>query len=236
MDLNHRPQHYEFRIKREDVMAVEREQAIQLLREHNALLVHFASITKMSNTRPKEPEPYPDRLLRILESNLDRNQKICTSTVMPGDKFPTSKSLDTNATGCIGVILVPNSDISFCCADPADCGSEVKNDVRQCKKCVSSPHECTFGELENAIINRPTNEYNEWIISDYETLGLFMMPDFCVPLPDSDADEKYRFTDLIELNEDFGGYDIYSFHNGEIIIMEGKGPESSVVSHDQIYN
>jgi hypothetical protein len=102
---------------------------------------------------------YPDDLEYALTHTMDT--RLACSTVKPYDLFGEGPS--KNATGSVGIILAPRSTASILGVWPTDAGSS--------RARIDRP--VTLQECENIITNR--GGYNEWGVTDYEVIGLFVI-------------------------------------------------------------
>ncbi|PZR93524.1 MAG: hypothetical protein DI537_10420 [Stutzerimonas stutzeri] len=184
-----------------------------VLREFGALLGHFASYPPMDSLDDASPA-YPDNLIRVLRRECPGG--VCCSTFTAADQIVPGR----NVSGDIGVILRPGSDRSVLAASPHDIGSRVVNGVRQ------FPQRPVFRtDLERSIIGRAEDGVNEWIVDDYEPLGIITLGGgwaYGAPVPQSPA----------MLAETFG-VPIYRFDGGRLVRLDGD--EWTPVEHSHLY-
>ncbi len=155
---------------------------IALLISYNSFIVHCASVTKGIG------EDYT--YLTTLENAIKTKPPLPCSTISVGDTLdilgPT-----TNYMGTIGIILVPNSDNSISFASRGDGGQTPEDRNREAKLKVST----TLQAVEDVIVNREYNGYNELSVYDYNIIGIFFdrMPVQFAPIKCGD---KHIFYDL----------------------------------------
>ncbi|MCG5248221.1 hypothetical protein [Methylorubrum extorquens] len=130
-------------------------QFYMMLRTYNALIVHFSGMPRGSGATAYYPND-----LEYAVANTTATRLAC-STVKPYDVFGPSQS--SNATGSVGIILAPRTNASILDVWPTDAGSSRSRIVRY----------VTLQECEDTITQRVG--YNEWAVTDYEVLGLFVM-------------------------------------------------------------
>ena len=143
------------------------EEVYGLLREKNALIVHFSGAPKgFGKYRPDNL--FPKDLLHAIAVH-DIGGQSC-SVVMPGDNFSGE---GRNAVGCIGLVLALKSPNSLEDASFEDLGSvEDQNGLRR----TSFKEYISFQDLRNSIEYRPSNSYNEWVINYYDDQRQFKFP------------------------------------------------------------
>ena len=141
-----------------------------LLRQKSALIVHFSGAPPGSGS-PYD-DVYPVDLKKVITGRCQGG--LSCSTVMPNDNFSDLKT--ANATGCVGVILGLKSKNSVKDVHAADCGTYVVNDVR----IVPNHRDLSIADLEQTIDARPFGNYNEWVINDYQVLGVFAAAPFFI--------------------------------------------------------
>lgn len=209
-----------------------------LLQRHNMLIVHFSGAPKGSGTtRPNHL--YPNDLNYVLNGHA--NSGLSCSTVSPGDTF---SGFERNATGCIGTILGLKSPQSLIDAIKFDCGSmQDSNGFRV----TQNPKDLSIIDLEETITGRGQGSYNEWVISNFEVLGIFA----AMPLEVSYmADETTRpelseffkisgpVADIKNISfqqvlDDFPSYPIFTFNGSKIYRVTNEGRIN--VNHREIY-
>ena len=195
-----------------------------LLRQHTALIVHFSGTPKGSGS--EYDYHYPEDLKKVTAGHCQGG--LSCSTVMPNDNFSDLKI--ANATGCVGVILGLNSKNSVIDVNAADCGTYVVNDVR----IVPNYRDLSIVDLEQTIDDRPSGNYNEWVINDYQVLGIFAAAPFFISvlrkpiylpeMPDylraSEPQLGIVQTCPIAISAEFAELRIFSFVGGQLVNFE----------------
>lgn len=136
-----------------------------VLRAHGALLAHFSSYPPMDSLHGQSPR-FPHDLIRVLNRQCPGG--VCCSTLSASDKVGT----DGNASGYIGALLRPASDQSIIVAAPHDIGSRVENGRRVFLLPLGP---VVRADLENSITLRAENDWNEWVIDQYEPIGVIIV-------------------------------------------------------------
>src|SRR6185295_14284490 len=90
--------------------------------------------------------------------------------VRPGDNF---HGINRNATGCIGVIVRPRSPDSIVDVGHSDVGSGEDEDGN---RDASGARDISIEELRSTLDRRVY--YNEWVVKDYEVLGILAVEPF----------------------------------------------------------
>lgn len=205
-------------------------QVMDLLCHHNKLLVHFSGAPRGCG-KPRRDNLFPNDLQHILNDQAQGG--VSCSTVGPGDSFEIPHS---NATGCVGLILKPREAHSILNAKPDDIGSsETKGGSR-------GPIETTLTitDLEKSIEQRETSCYNEWIVADYDVVGVFAAPPFLVTqstnlkvpedMPDylrvDGAHEALAEISVEEIRRRFSNRQVYGVYNGCFIHYTSTGPKA----------
>lgn len=209
----------------------------RVLAAHSALIVHFSGTPKGSGSNFEYLFPYD-----LEEVIAGRSQTgISCSTVMPGDEFRDLSS--PNATGCIGVILIPLAPGSVLDAHPTDCGSYMEDGVRK----VPHARDMTTSDFEATISGRVNGDYNEWVIANYKVIGLFAAEPYRVSAPvkidyPDDMPDYLRTDDttlgfecksLEEIETLFPELPIYAFSGGGVVQRAGSAWVS--VTHGTLY-
>jgi hypothetical protein len=208
-----------------------------ILKQHNALIVHFSTLGK-SGVPGNGNHPYPADLKHVIEN--PTRQCVACSTVNPNDTFDGDEA---NATGCIGVVLGLTHDESVKAARPSDMGSILRGDgVRDVEAKVIH-----ISEIERSIAERNENNYNEWSVESYYVIGILAVdpllatilgiPNYPPDVPDYLRDHRpqymqQRFT-LREVHDEFSGKRIFTFKDGRI--CEFRDNEILEVRHGDIY-
>jgi len=174
----------------------------EVLRAHGAFLVHFSSFPPMGSL-DIEARPYPSDLIAV--GNRECPGGICCSTIMPRDNFAGGG----NASGYIGLLLRPVSDRSIIAASHEDIGSNVVNGVREYRKPLDP---VLKSDLESSITERAENAWNEWIVDDYEPVGVITVgPGAAYGAVDQTPEQ---------LRETFG-FPVYRFDDGRLFRLHG---------------
>ena len=139
------------------------------LSENTALIVHFSGTPPMPSTW-HEPRTYPEDLRNVIRGGAMGG--LCCSVVRPGDDFETG---GRNACGYVGVIVGLQCKHALVAVDPEDCGSYCnERGFRE----VAKPTDITVQGLQKTLTDR--NSWNEWVVRDYEVLGIFFVKPYLV--------------------------------------------------------
>jgi hypothetical protein len=208
-----------------------------ILRQHNALIVHFSTLGK-SGAPGNGNYPYPADLQHVLE-NLTQ-QCVSCSTVKPTDRFDGDGA---NSTGCIGVVLGLTHDRSVIAASSCDMGSILRGDgARDVEAQVTQ-----ISEIERSIVDRHENGYNEWCVMDYYVIGILAVhpffatikecPNYPPDIPDYLKDRSPQYIDsqytIEEVQGHFPGKRVFTFCDNRI--CEFRGNEILEAKHGDIY-
>jgi hypothetical protein len=206
----------------------------KFLHERNALIVHFSGTPKGAGKERGSSHLFPCDLHHVLRG-LAMGGLSC-SVVWPGDKFA---GFDRNATGSIGVVVGFRTDQSLVAAHSGDCGSIEVSGIR----IVEHERDIDLADLRKTLDLRTS--YNEWVIRDYEVLGIFAATPFEVsvleipPYPPEMPDflrDNVPVPNIAELTESdligtFTEYPIYTFGQTDIHSLR----EHSPICHSEIY-
>ena len=218
-------------------MSVSKANVYDVLREHQALLVHFSGCPKGAGAE-REDHLYPHDLQSVLDGKA--HSGLSCSTVMPRDCFG---GFDRNATGCVGALLGLQSGDSLKAVSAGDCGSALIAGVRE----IGLADTVTLDSVVRSISNRKPGHYNEWIVANYEVLGLFAaapfevsalcrmpaIPDAPVQSQEAELIAASRQTNIEEVANTFPGSTIVSFHNGRLVMwIDGRSRE---IAHSDLY-
>jgi hypothetical protein len=119
---------------------------------------------------------FPDDLKHVLTGNAQGG--ISCSTVRPGDTFEDPVNNQRNSWGCIGVIVRSRDPWSLVCVHPHDDGSHVGLDgLRVCSQIDS---DLTLEDVVRSLEDRSVVDCNEWVMRDYDVLGVLFQPPFTV--------------------------------------------------------
>ena len=147
-----------------------------LLRANNAFIVHFSGFGKGAGN-PFPRVYYPADLQNVITGGALGG--VSCSVIGSADKIGFQP--DANATGCIGVVLGLRTPLSLMNASAGDCGSHVNaNGTR-----AANPSPLSIQDLQATLDNRDPDSYNEWVIGDYEVLGIFFADPAYVAEPQS---------------------------------------------------
>lgn len=220
-------------------MIVSVREIYEVLAQFKALLVHFSGAPKGHGVQ-RPNHLFPNDLRHVLSGKAQGG--LSCSTVKPGDCFC---GYNRNAIGCIGVILGFNSTNSVVAVSESDCGSfEGKNGQR----IVKSKQQINLEDILNSIQKRPSGQYNEWIMKNYITLGIFAVHPYEIsscgklscPDPvlnglwDGSSTPVIKKIDLQTVSDQFPGFPIYTFDTNNIFhFNNGKCQQ---VNHDKIYH
>lgn len=213
------------------------EQIYDMLHGHQALVVHFSGTPKGSGF--DSPHIYPADLHQVI-GGAGRGGLSC-STVMPHDEF---EQLDrANATGCVGLIVGFTSGRSILDAHPRDCGSHVENGFR----IVPNARDLGIEDLEQTVLQRPADSYNEWVVASDQVLGLFAASPFTIwaesmpaeppDLPDylraASPVGDFAFTDPATIATEFPDLPLFSFRHGRLVRWDDS--DWTLADHRQVY-
>lgn len=147
------------------VSSISPSEVRQLLSEHGVILVHFSGISRTSQF---EDLYFPDDLKTARAGDLCGG--VCCSTLGPRDSYTCTQM---NAVGEIGIIINPKSESSVRAASASDAGSwiNVHSGCREVETSKELPEAC-----KESILRRGEAGYNEWVVQDYNTVGIFYFP------------------------------------------------------------
>lgn len=172
------------------------------------VVVHFSGVPAgmLSNFN----KAFPDDLLHILAGQAQSG--ISCSVVRAGDRFeelPGDRR--RNSWGCIGVIVRGRTEWSLVCVDAGDCGSFV--DGTGFRQCNGANRDLSIREIEGSLYQRSIQDCNEWVMMDYDVVGVLVQPPFSVRSFGDQATED-------EIRTYFAHWPLYSFHNGGLYEIE----------------
>lgn len=206
-----------------------------VLGKHDALIVHFSSSMELVGGSHDSPG-YPQDLENVLGGRTQGG--LSCSTVKPGDRFG---GFNSNATGCIGVVLRPNTDLSVSDVVDGDAGTTTNSTLER-----TGRTEADTGRdaLEQSIKCRPHNAWNEWTVCDFEPIGIFAAPPFEVRssqeidgLSSSMGDGSVPAPDYLELSSvvrQFHPWPVYGFSGNSIVRFSESG-DATEVAHNSLY-
>lgn len=189
-----------------------------LLHQWQGVIVHFSGAPKGASGSTFHGQ-YPADLLNVLANNAQGG--ISCSVVKPGDDF---HSFIANATGCIGVIVRMSNRHSLVGADCRDCGSTETEGKRTCR---NAHLPLSIADVAHSLCGRASDGYNEWIVKDYEVIGLLVQEPWYVVAPGN-------ATNIAELKLHFGDIDWYTLKPDGIWRLDGLTPVAKV-SMDDLY-
>jgi len=131
------------------------------------IVVHFSGVPPGVNAGLNLN--FPDDLLHVLDGKAQGG--ISCSTVRPGDAFEGNTR---NSWGCIGVIVRGRTSWSLAGVDPNDCGSSKQPDGL--RYCIHADRDLTLAEVIDSLDSRSPNDCNEWVVRDYDALGVLIQP------------------------------------------------------------
>jgi hypothetical protein len=187
-----------------------------------ALIVHFSGTPPMPSTW-NSPLAYPEDLRTVIHGGAMGG--ICCSVVRPGDNFGAGVR---RACGCVGVIVGLQCKHSLVAVDPDDCGSFCnERGFRE----VQEPRDITVPELQRTLVER--GAWNEWVVRDYNVLGIFFAAPFEVWREKAPALMEDALTSPEEITSTFPGQRIFTF--GATGILQFKDGNYTPVPHLEIY-
>lgn len=181
------------------------------LRQHRALIVHCSRPGK-GNVRDEEPV-FPDDLRRAMDGAAHSTGGLSCSVVWPAH---------THTFGSIGIILRPRSARSVSEICFADAGSyrDTVTGRRQSHGLVSQP--LSAQAVAETFVNAAG--YNEWIVDDADTVGIFVnlrQPPLLVPkrisvggYPESPQPQEIT---IEEVASEFAPLPVFAFSGPDII-------------------
>ncbi len=208
-----------------------------VLAAHGALIVHFSGTPKGAGSNFEYP--FPSDLQEVIACRSQTG--LSCSTVMPGDEF--ADLCRANATGCIGVILRLRTPCSVLDARASDCGTYMEDGVRK----VSHPRDMTASDFSATISGRANGNYNEWVIADFQVIGLFaaepyrVSAEVTIDYPDDmpdwmrtiDTTLGFEYKSLDDIQKLFPELQIYSFSNSGLV--QRVGSAWITVAHATLY-
>lgn len=191
-----------------------------------ALLVHFSSSPKMTKRSPKAF--YPADLRAVIDECVPQGEELSVAAIIPSDKY----DLATRALpGCVGLILKLVGEESVGAINPVDGGTYDEGNEK-----ISHCRDWAKDDLIRSITAIEGRVYNEWLVSGFEVIGIFVSEPAFVEdssLFYGSMEESQEPINIATVQADFTGYSIYSFHNGGVARWE-KG-NWSPCSYDEIY-
>jgi hypothetical protein len=186
-----------------------------LLGQSNSLIVHFHG-PKGDELRPERL--FPHDLCAVVAGRAMGGLSCCT--VGPLDHF------DKHAWGSVGTVIGLQHKQSIVAAEPNDCGSHEEDVGGFSIRVVEQEKDIRLCDLARSISARA--EHNEWVVRDYEVLGLFLHPPCIV----EEIAGQQRIITFRELASRFPNLPIYTFWDRAIYQVV---PENRRVAHAEIY-
>lgn len=187
-----------------------------LLRTWGGIVAHFSGIPK--GVPSNSNQPYPQDLLAVIAG--DAQGGLCCSVVRPTDVFDGPR---THAWGCVGVIVRPRSPHSLVGTSPGDLGSRCDADGD--RHCEPANRDVELEEVRESLFGRLGLVANEWVVRDYDVLGVLAQPPYGV--------ENFgQHTTLSEIVETFSPAPIFQFQGGVLMQLS---PVLSRVKVDDLY-
>jgi hypothetical protein len=140
----------------------------RLLTRYQAFVAHCAGFAKGTGNATTDSYGYLERLAHAI-AHADDWELSC-STIKKGDVFaPFGRA---NYTGPLGLVLFPLTTQSIVGATPGDGGSWI-DPCNPGRRLPRLPPSC-IEEIEQSIVNRPGDRYNEIRVYRYQVLGIFI--------------------------------------------------------------
>ena len=194
-----------------------------LLKSCEGLIVHFSTSPSM------HADPlghYPRDLHTALTSTCCRNGGLSCSVVTPNDPF----SGDTPfVPGYIGIILDPREPYSIVSCSRGDGG-----DIRDLQTCAVMGEfqdvDLSVDELRSTITGR--TGYNNWLVKDYEILGILALPPYEV-VKIAGKDRMTCHTGIDQVSSEFHNLPIYTIADGQYFEFQDRA--SHKTEYDDIW-
>lgn len=187
-----------------------------LLREWGGIVAHFSGIPKGMPCRFNKP--YPQDLLSIIGGSAQGG--LSCSVVRCTDIFD---GFYTHAWGCIGVIVRPRSPHSLVGTSPGDLGSSSDDDGD--RHCEPADRDVGLGEVRESLFSRLDVVRNEWVVRDYDVLGILAQPPYGV-------ETVGKFTTPAQIIESFSPKPIFQFQGSVLVQLS---PERMQVDIGDLY-
>jgi hypothetical protein len=156
-------------VSRPDVKEVHK-----VLNAWGGIIVHFSGVPPGTSTGLNLQ--FPDDLKHVLAGNAQGG--ISCSTVRPGDTFEDPVNNRRNSWGCIGVIVRGRTPWSLVGVDVHDCGSRMEPDGL--RWCAHADSDICLEEVVQSLEGRSAIDCNEWVMRDYDVLGVLFQPPFTI--------------------------------------------------------
>lgn len=159
-------------VKRPAVDEVHRE-----LQRWGGIIVHFSGVPP--GVSAGAGLTFPADLQHVIAGNAQKG--IACSTVKPGDVFEITPTYNyRNSWGCIGVVVRSQHPWSLVGATPHDGGSSVPPGSGGFRYCAHSNTDLRIQEVIDSLAGRSPSGPNEWVLRDYEVLGVLIQPPLSV--------------------------------------------------------
>lgn len=186
-----------------------------VLRQHNALLVHFSSIPNMENFNLW----FPDDLRGAINGNAQAAGGLSCSAIRPGDLFWGGNA---NSFGCIGIIVDLLHAGSLLDVTLGDGGSRIEGGRRQV---MGRPFD---KKMLEASLQRPSTTHNEWVVANYQVRGIFVGPPYFVAVRNG----GHVPVNLQQVVTAFPGQPVFAFDPG---VIRQVHPVMQPVKHTDLY-
>lgn len=100
------------------------------------------------------------------------------SVIQPDDAYDVTNGNHANCIGSIGVIVRPRSAESIVWARAFDLGTNKDSTLKRVS--VYEPLDLSLEELAASLTDRPPDRHNEWVVRDYDVIGIFAVSPFHV--------------------------------------------------------
>lgn len=173
----------------------------ELLREWGGLVVHFSGVPK--GVPSTFNQPYPGDLLQIADGKAQGG--LSCSAVRPTDIFD---GFHTHAWGCVGVIVRPRAPHSLIGVSAGDLGSWSDDDGD--RHCEPANRDVNLEEVRDSLFGRLGVTRNEWVVRDYDVLGVLAQPPYSV-------ESIGQYTTLSEVMDTFAPMPVFQFQGGALM-------------------
>jgi hypothetical protein len=130
------------------------------------LIVHFSGVPKLLSSGFSGV--FPDDLRNVRDGNAQGG--ISCSTVRAGDVFENTEG-NRNSNGCVGLIVRSRSPWSLVGVAVGDAGSSV-DPITMERTCWHANLPLQIDEVQWDLDGRMPDGCNEWVMRDYDVLGL----------------------------------------------------------------
>lgn len=98
------------------------------------------------------------------------------SVIRADDHFDITNGFHPTCTGSIGVIVRPRGAKSIVWAQAVDLGTH--KDSTSIRVSGYEHLDLSLGDLAVSLTDRQPNRYNEWVVQDYDVIGIIAIPPF----------------------------------------------------------